>query len=83
MLKNADAQQAHRSQIELALCERDYNLMTEHHPALLDRIESAIRDGIAPELIRRWTLSTVDESGLVQRIFNAARYVAQENSSGR
>lgn len=69
-----EIEQGHRRQIELGLCKRDYELMAEHHAELLDNIEAAIRDGVPPFQIKRWATSTVDESALVQRVYNAARY---------
>lgn len=68
----------HRAAIELALCQRDYELMAEHHPALLQRIEVAVADGVTSAEIKRWTQATVSEPGLVQRVFNAARWVAKQ-----
>lgn len=65
----------HRESFELGLCQRDYNLMAEHHPELLDRIEAAIQDGITPLQLKRWAVGVVDENQLVQRVFNAARFV--------
>ena len=69
-----EIEQGHRRQIELGLCRRDFELMSIHHAELLDEIEAAIRDGVTPFQIKRWATSTVDESALVQRVYNAARY---------
>ena len=66
----------HRLAIELALCQRDYDLMAEHHPDLLDRIEAAVVAGATPAEIKRWTMATVSEPGVVQRVYNAGRWVA-------
>lgn len=67
----------HRASFELELCKRDYDLMAEHHPDLLDRIEAAIGDGVGPLEIKRWALGIVSEASIVQRVYNAARYAAE------
>lgn len=72
----------HKELITLALCQRDYELMAEHHPQILDVIESAVSDGVEPEMIKRWAVGTVDEPGLVQRVYNAARYAARQGREG-
>lgn len=64
----------HRTGYELALCQRDYELVAEHHPDLLERIESAVQDGIAASQIKRWTMGVVSEQAIVQRCYNAARW---------
>ena len=50
--------------------------MAEHHPDLLDRIEAAVVAGATPAEIKRWTMATVSEPGVVQRVYNAGRWVA-------
>lgn len=67
----------HRTAIEMALCQRDYELVAEHHPTLLDLIEAAVSDGVTPETLKRWAMATVQESGLVQRIYNASRWAVE------
>lgn len=64
----------HKTNIQLALCRRDYELVSQHHPDLLDQIEAAVSDGATPEQVKRWAMATVDEPGLVQRVYNAAKY---------
>lgn len=68
--------QAHREAITLALCHRDYSLMAEHHGDILDQIESAVNEGVTPADIKRWASGVVSEEGLVQRVYNAARWYA-------
>lgn len=71
----------HKASIQLALCQRDYELMVEHHPDLLDVIEKAISDKVTPDQVKRWAMATVGEAALVQRVFNAARYAMEVANS--
>lgn len=64
----------HQAAVELALCQRDYDLLGEHYPDILKVVEVAVDDRITPETIRRWAVRTVQEPQLVQRVFNAARW---------
>ena len=63
-----------RAAFQLTLCQRDYELVTAHHPAILAQIERSLAAGASPEIVRRWALETVQEADLVQRIYNAARF---------
>lgn len=65
----------HRDSVILELCKRDYVLLGEHHNELLETIEKAISAGATPDDIRTWAVITVDESLVVQRCYNAARWV--------
>lgn len=64
----------HQAAVELALCQRDYDLMAEHYPDILKVVEVAVDDRVGPETIRRWAVRTVIEPQLVQRVYNAARW---------
>ncbi len=66
----------HQEAIELALCQRDYELMDTYRPEILKRVERAVDEGVEPEVIKRWALKVVVERELVQRIYNSARYMA-------
>lgn len=68
----------HREAIELELCRRDYNLMAEHYPELLGQIEAAVGNGISPLQIKRWVRGIVAEDNLIQRCYNAARFIEAE-----
>lgn len=65
----------HKTKIELALCRRDYDLLARYHGELLTDIESAIAEDIEPAEIRRWVMGMVSEPDIVQRCYNAARYI--------
>lgn len=78
-----EIQNRHREAIEMALCQRDYELMAEHHPQLLDHIEAAISDGVSAVQIKRWAVGVVDEGQLVQRCFNAARFAETQEVASR
>lgn len=69
----------HRGKFEIQLCRRDYLLISDHYPDILDTIERAIADGVQPAEIKRWAGGVVNEPTIVQRCFNAARFIkAQE-----
>lgn len=69
----------HRQKFEIQLCRRDYLLMSDHYPDILDTIEQAVADGVLPGEIKRWAAGVVNEPVTVQRCFNAARFIkAQE-----
>jgi hypothetical protein len=72
----------HKEVIELELCQRDYNIMATYWPKILDRIETALAAGVTPEHIKRWAKGITNETGVVNRCYNAARYAASlaENS---
>lgn len=65
----------HQAEIETALCLRDYELMERYHPGLLSKIEAAIAEGVTPQQIRRWSAKVVTEEEIIQRVFNAARWI--------
>lgn len=66
----------HKETIQLEVCQRDYELMEEHHPNLLGKIEEAIiSGGVRPSEIKRWVREIADEDSFVQRCINAARYI--------
>lgn len=70
------------SEFDMMLCRRDYDLLAEHQPELLDILERVVGAGIDEQALRRWTLRRVqDEPLLVQRIMNASRYCGR-NSTG-
>lgn len=70
-------QSSHQAEIESALCERDYYLLEAHHLALLTKIEAAINDGCTPEQIKRWAMDVTTEETILQRVYNAARFLFQ------
>jgi hypothetical protein len=65
----------HQTEIESALCERDYLLLEEHHLALLSKIEAAVKDGCTPAEIKRWAQGVTSEEVILQRVYNAARFL--------
>lgn len=65
----------HQAEIEAALCERDYLLLEEHHLGLLSKIEAAVKDGCTPQDIRRWAQGVTSEEVILQRVYNAARFL--------
>lgn len=65
----------HQTAIEKSLCERDYHLLEEHHLGLLIDIEQAVNDGCTPQEIRRWAQNVTGEEIILQRVFNAARWL--------
>lgn len=71
-----EAKAKHKESIQLEVCQRDYELMEEHHPSLLGKIEVAVTDdGVKPSEIKRWVREIADEDSFVQRCINAARYI--------
>lgn len=68
----------HQTDIELALCWRDYDLLEQYHTGLLTRIEQAVKSGVTPQQIRRWAKNVTNEAELLQRVYNAARWLASE-----
>lgn len=69
----------HRLKFEIQLCRRDYLLMSDYYPDILDTIERAVAYGVLPGEIKRWAAGVVNEPDIVQRCFNAARFIkAQE-----
>lgn len=66
----------HQRRIQLELCLRDYDLMTQYHPGLLDSIEAAVRDDVPILQIRRFVVPMVaGEADVIQRCVNAATYI--------
>ena len=65
----------HQAEIGTALCERDYHLLEVHHLALLTKIEAAINDDCTPEQVKRWAMDVTSEETILQRVYNAARYL--------
>ena len=64
----------HRQAILKEVWQRDYELVAQHHPLLLDKIEQAVSDKVTPEMIKRWVAPEVEEPLILQRVCNAARY---------
>lgn len=63
------------TEYDLVLCQRDYNLLVEHQPDLLDILERIVTAGIAEQALKRWTMRRVGEPILIQRIMNAAMWI--------
>lgn len=66
----------HQAELERALCERDYSIVEAYHPALLIAVEKAVNEGCTPQQIRRWAQNVTKEDVILQRVFNAARWLA-------
>ena len=54
--------------------ERDWKLLEEYHPNILDAIKDDVAAGIPVSRIVRWYRSAITEPKLLQQIENAARY---------
>lgn len=68
------------AEYDLILCQRDYNLLVEHQPDLLDVLERIVTAGINEAALKRWTLRRIqDEPVLIQRIINAAMWIKSRN----
>jgi len=55
-----------RAAFQLTLCQRDYELVTAHHPAILAQIERSLAAGASPEIVRRWALAAATVAVLKQ-----------------
>lgn len=66
---------------DLSLCRRDYSLLVEHQPDFLADLEALVSAGATDDSIRQITYRRLtDETLLVQRIMNAARWIRDRNS---
>jgi len=70
--------QTHEEAITLSFCQRDYWLLAEHHPDILDKVEAALNDGVGLSHIKRWAVKVLVEDQLVQRVTNAARFLESQ-----
>jgi len=69
----------YEDKFKVQLCRRDYWLLVDHHPDLLDIIERSVVAGHQPTEIKHWAQQIVNEPVVVQRCVNAARFIkAQE-----
>lgn len=72
----AEQKPDHQSEIERALCQRDYEILEAYYPALLAAIEGAVKEKHDPQQIKRWAQNVTGEPVVLQRVYNAARWLA-------
>lgn len=65
-----------QAEVERALCQRDYSIIEAYHPGLLIAIEKAVNEGCTAQQIRRWAQNVTKEETILQRVYNAARWLA-------
>jgi hypothetical protein len=68
----------HRKKIQHALFKRDYDILAEYYPELLEMIEAAVNAGVEAARIKVWAGKVSSEETFLQRIFNAARWLETE-----
>lgn len=74
----SEIQSHHRDALQLALCERDHELLAEHQPLIFAEMCKMIQAGATPRDVKLAAMQMIkDEAVLIQRLHNAARYEAE------
>lgn len=64
----------HQAAIELPLCKKDYDTMSEECPEIMQPLELAIDSGIEVDTIRAWIERVATDEKLAKQLINAARW---------